>query len=207
MFDAERLLGGLLQSGLSGNLNPANLGNQLGRQAGLGSGGAALGMGLLGVALAAFEHYSSNNAGQQPVAASAPPPPPAPGGRPMAPPPPPPMTTRPPRIGSDEAILLIRAMIAAAAADGEIDAQERARIIDRLQGIGDEERQFLEQEMQAPASVYQLAAQCRDKTQASGVYQAALLAIEVDSTAEQVWLQDLAAALGLSQAEINALQG
>jgi len=102
---------------------------------------------------------------------------------------------------------MIRAMIASAAADGEIDALERARIIDRLQGIGEEERQFLEKEMRAPANVYQLAAGCRDKTQAGRIYQAARLAIELDSEAEHLWLQDLAAALGLSQAEINALQG
>ena len=73
MFNPERLLGQLLQSGLSGGLGRGRKrrrgGSLLG---GLSTGTKAqLGMGLLGVAIAAYEHYSKQGG----AAASSPEPP------------------------------------------------------------------------------------------------------------------------------------
>ena len=218
MIDAERLLSGLLKSGMAGRLgrglNPANMAQKIGRQTGLsGSGGAALGMGLLGVAMAAFEHFTNSSNQPQPPSSTAggPPPAPAPSNGnfsiPSAPPPPPPGSVAVNQIDANEARLLIQGMIAAAAADGVIDEEERGRIIGRLESenIGDDERHFLADEMQAPASIAELASHCRDKGQAIRLYVAALLAIKVDTEAERLWLGDLAAALGLSADELNEI--
>ena len=54
-------------------------------------------------------------------------------------------------------------MIAAAAADGRIDANEQQQIIGGLQqaGIGAEAQAFLQQEIENPASVDDLAGACQ----------------------------------------------
>ena len=98
-----------------------------------------------------------------------------------------------------QAALLIRSMIAAAAADGLIDADERAGILDRARALGDEPEAlaFLESEMRQPLGIAELVAQTPGSL-AGDVYAAALLAIEIDSEAERHWLADLADQLKLS---------
>ncbi|HYR03399.1 MAG TPA: DUF533 domain-containing protein, partial [Syntrophobacteria bacterium] len=122
MFNAEKLLGGLLLGGTR-------------RKSGLESlvtGGA--GMVILGVAMEAIEHLMKKSETPSPGA----PPPPPPPGHASAPPSAPAVTPRPAeetslRLASaptreQGAVLLIRAMIAAANADGTIDQAERSRI-------------------------------------------------------------------------------
>src|ERR1044072_8689158 len=125
MLDAERLLGNLLTGTLSQALG--GRGSRLLRTGTIGSR-ATIGVGLLGLAMAAYEHYSQ----QQPSVASAgarpPPPPPASG----PPPPPPPSATS---ARNADAVLLIRAMIAAAQCGGRLDDGERARIIAAADGL------------------------------------------------------------------------
>jgi uncharacterized membrane protein YebE (DUF533 family) len=60
-----------------------------------------------------------------------------------------------------DALLFIRAMIAAMAADGHIDATERARIVDGLRqaGISGEEEGWLDREIAKPATIEELAAE------------------------------------------------
>ena len=54
-----------------------------------------------------------------------------------------------------DAVLLIRAMIAAANADGVIDGDERRRILERLEvvGLDEEEKAFIAQELLSPADL------------------------------------------------------
>jgi uncharacterized membrane protein YebE (DUF533 family) len=187
MFDPERLLGSLMQGGL--------------RRRGLADlGGAKLGLGLLGVVMAAFEHYSQQRPGSSgpppaPGTISPPPPPAAGPGRNPNPPPPPPVPER----RRAQATLVLRAMIAAAAADGEIDAEERARIFRNSEDAGVDEagRRFLEFEMAAPTSVGELGQAARVSGLAEEVYLASLLAIEVDTPAELEYLRRLAEGLEL----------
>ena len=100
----------------------------------------------------------------------------------------------PDAISNDTATLYIRAMIAAAAADGRIDATEQKKIIGGLQqaGVGAEAQAFLEQEIQNPASAEDLAAAVSSPQEAVQVYTAARLAIDPDTNEEAGFLRELA---------------
>lgn len=90
MFNAEKLLGGLLKSGMR---NKGGLGS-------LVSGGA--GMTVVGVAMAAAEHFMQGAQAAQPVAGTVPPPMPgtAPPSAPGSVPPPAPAAAPPPVPGA-----------------------------------------------------------------------------------------------------------
>jgi uncharacterized membrane protein YebE (DUF533 family) len=98
-----------------------------------------------------------------------------------------------------KAMLLLRAMIQAAKADGHIDGREMQAIMGRLAegGESDEARRFVLQEMSRPVDVDALAREARDAQEAAELYAASLMAIEVDSVAERDYLARLAAALQL----------
>lgn len=130
-----------------------------------------------------------------PVPGTPPPPPARVMLPPSAPPPPPPGN---PGRGAD-AILLIRAMIAAAHADGRIDTDERARILAAAAVHTSEERAFLDVELASPWSIEQLAA-ATDPALAGDVYAAAAHAIVGDSEVEHAWLDRFALALELDPA-------
>ncbi|WP_207481296.1 tellurite resistance TerB family protein [Arenibaculum pallidiluteum] len=112
------------------------------------------------------------------------------------------------QIGDAKALLLIRAMVAAANADGRIDEGERRRILDHLDraGAGPDEHQVLEQELRRPVAIDQLVAQVDGPETAEQVYLASTLAIEADSAAERSYLQFLAARLGLPEDRAEALR-
>jgi len=98
-------------------------------------------------------------------------------------------------------------MIAAAAADGEIDPAERQAILGQAEqaGLGAEERSFLERELASPPSLDEVLAQVKRPELAPQVYAASLLAIEVDTPAEERHLTDLARRLGLDPAVVADL--
>ncbi|MEO1788592.1 MAG: DUF533 domain-containing protein, partial [Pseudomonadota bacterium] len=93
--------------------------------------------------------------------------------------------------------LMIRAMIQAAKADGEIDEGERDRILEYLGDLDAEEKAFVEAELAAPIDANALAADTGDAMKAQ-VYAMSLMAVKVDSTSEVDYLNGLANALGLS---------
>jgi uncharacterized membrane protein YebE (DUF533 family) len=101
----------------------------------------------------------------------------------------------------EQARLMIRAMIQAAKADGEIDADERAKIMDHLGDASDEELAFVTAELDAPVDIAALAAAAGDSAKAQ-IYSAALMAITVDSEPEKAYLRQLSAALGLDAAKV-----
>lgn len=103
-------------------------------------------------------------------------------------------------IASNEtAILFIRAMIAAAAADGTIDEAERHAIVGGLTeaGFDPEANTWLENEMANPASVDDLVEGATSAELQAQVYTAARLAINPDKPSEKDFLAGLAASLGL----------
>jgi uncharacterized membrane protein YebE (DUF533 family) len=116
-----------------------------------------------------------------------------------------PLGLRAPESASEEAVLeeralvLIRAMVSAAKADGQIDAAERGRIAGQVKesGAGAEALEFLMAEMQRPQDLAGLVAQVRGPEEAVEVYAASLLAVEVDTAAERDYLARLARSLGL----------
>lgn len=224
MFNAEKLLGGMLGNAMGKGKGLGSLG--------LGSSKAAVGMGVLGVAFAAFEHFVKTPRPGQPAVPPgqpplpgravplAPPPPPPGGGAlqagPTAPPPAPAFQTKAPSglpsgqpsgPDQDTAILLIRAMIAAAHADGVLDDDERARIFQQLDNLGlsEEEHDFMERELHAPWNAAALAASASSPDVARQVYAASLLAIEVDTPEERSYLEELAGRLRLDESAVAAI--
>jgi uncharacterized membrane protein YebE (DUF533 family) len=103
--------------------------------------------------------------------------------------------------------LALRAMIAAAKADGQIDQSEMDRILGKLEpgDVTAEERAFVMDEIRAPLDPAVIARDVRTPAQAAEVYAASLLAIDVDSDAERAYLRELAAALKLEPAAVAYL--
>lgn len=104
----------------------------------------------------------------------------------------------------DQAKLMIRAMVMAAKADGQIDADERAVILDHLKEASDDEIAFVETALDAPVDISGLARNVSEGARAQ-VYSAALMAIVVDTPAERSFLRDLGMALGLDPTKVAEL--
>lgn len=113
------------------------------------------------------------------------------------------------QLEDQKALLLIRAMIAAANADGEISSEERARILAAADeaGAGPEEHSALERELERPLAIDELLRHVRDEETAEQVYLASQLAMHPDTPAEQAYMQFLAARLRLDPDRVKALRG
>jgi uncharacterized membrane protein YebE (DUF533 family) len=99
--------------------------------------------------------------------------------------------------------LVLKAMINAAKADGQIDQSEVRRIVGKLQEVGAdaEAQQYVMAEMKKPMETQPLLAAAKGQPElAAQIYGASLLAIEVDTPAEKKYLDQLAAGLGLNPA-------
>ena len=197
MFDANKILGGFLKESLgdTGSL----------------SGKAGLAMGLLGVAMAAAEHFmerkdvpfsEKGNMSSVPT-----PPPPPPKGNDVRhsppPPPPPPMSNFKTDINERErAILLIQAMIAAANADGFIDPEEKRRILAKFSelNLSQEEREFLERELSNPRTIDYLVFRSKgNKRLSREIFIVSLLAIDIDTQKEHDYINELSKRLGIDE--------
>jgi uncharacterized membrane protein YebE (DUF533 family) len=198
MFDAKRLLDQLVGSGmaggLAGGLAGGALANVLGGKKGRKMAGSALklgGMALVGgLAYKAWQSYQQNGT-QAPVAGAdlQPPPPgsafmPAPGDS----------------AGADAlSMLLARAMISAAKADGQIDAGESQAILNQINGLDlpAEDKAFLFEEYGRPLDIAALARDVDSPEHAAEVYAASVLMVDPPSPPEKIYLDALAGALRL----------
>jgi uncharacterized membrane protein YebE (DUF533 family) len=109
----------------------------------------------------------------------------------------------------NQAQLILRAMINAAKADGQIDQDEVQRIIGRLDegGADKSARDFIMAAMTKPMETEAIVAAAKGNPQlAAELYGASLLAIKVDSPAEQQYLQNLSSSLGLAPQAVNNLE-
>lgn len=100
----------------------------------------------------------------------------------------------------DDAEIIVKAMINAAKADGKIDQKEIERIVGKLDddGLTQEEKDFFVTEANKPLDLDGVVASAGNQPeQAAQIYAASLLAIEVDTRAEQAYMQQLASGLGL----------
>jgi uncharacterized membrane protein YebE (DUF533 family) len=227
VFDPEKLLGSIVGQALGGAFGGRRGNRHSAFRTGDFATKATLGLGALGVAMAAYEHYKQSQT-QPAASAPVPMPPPQqtasytpapmvvpvaavaqPAGAPGAPPPPPAARDLSGLSESAaESVLLVRTMIAAAASDGVIDAEERGRILARTAdaGLDAETRGFLEAELAVPKSAGDIAAMTRPAL-VNEVYAAAVLAVNLDHESERRFLERLGAGLGLSaetQQEIQA---
>lgn len=208
----ERMVGSLIRSAVTGGRR----GRRTGVERLVSRNAGAIGMGLVGLAVgAALENFSQSQQKQGAPAGAGggswhpgdddAGPPPAPRSRPAPPPPP---TGRPQgdetAEEADAGLLLVRAMISAAAADGVIDAAERQKIYERLaqDGLDDEERELLEEELANPRTLAELVSEIDAAAPPQDVrdqiYFVSLIAIRADSDAEKRHLKDLSRRLGVS---------
>jgi len=105
----------------------------------------------------------------------------------------------------DHATILIRAMINAAKADGQIDAQEQEAIVGKLGGDLDaSEQAFVQRELQAPLDVKSFAASV-PRELAQHAYAFSLMGIKLDTRNEAQYLGQLAEGLGLDAQTGNAI--
>lgn len=214
-MNLEKLLGTLMQSGLSGHvLGKHGIGKKKKHKGGLGglAGRAALSKGglslLAGIGIAAYEHYR-----QRQQQAGTPSPWSSTGGTGNAGSPTPPPFQRPatpppfsvdgsngsPATPLPDPDLILTAMVAAARADGVLDAEERATLERYLMDSGADAQDWahLDRLMREPVDLDALIARVKDPVTAAEVYGASYLAIDPDMAAERAWLSMLAARLGL----------
>jgi uncharacterized membrane protein YebE (DUF533 family) len=104
-------------------------------------------------------------------------------------------------VTNESAALLVRAMIAAAAADGRIDEKEQQKILSSLKqaGLADAAEQFLAREINNPATVDELANAVSSPAEGVQVYTAARIAVEPDTAEEHAFLSALADRLGIDE--------
>ena len=96
-------------------------------------------------------------------------------------------------------LVLIEAMIAAAKADGHVDANEQKRLFAEVERIGldAESKAYVFDLLSRPVDLGNLVGAALQPEQAGEVYLASRLAIDPDNPAEQAYLDALAARLGL----------
>lgn len=228
--DMERILGALLGGAASGGLRPARRrrrapaplldvrigGSRTAARALAGLAATVLGS-VLGGAGAPPPPPTSRGRPPADVAPSRPAPPPPPvgpagGALPnpwSSPAPPPPAPAAPVTDAEDaEALLILRAMISCAKADGSLDAAERAAIADQLDraGLDQAARDLVLAEFANPASVAEIAEGARDPVLAAQVYAAAFLAAGEIGAAERAWLDAFAGAAGLAPAAARTIE-
>lgn len=225
MLDPKALLNDLLGSNIPGTGktvrdtagqaaqmardNPLAAGALAGLLLGTGTGrkvtGSALKLGgLAAVAGLAYKAYQNYSSGAQPGADTA-------GKEPelLAPPADSPFDPAQAPQGEDGfALIIVRAMISAARADGHVDAAERGRIADRLRlsGIGAEAESFLMAELEAPLDLDAIVAAAETDAQKVELYTAARLAIDPDTRAERGYLDLLAGRLKLPDALVDHIE-
>ena len=224
MFDPKKLLDDLLGSKIPGTEstvrdkagqatqlakdNPLATGALVAVLLGTGAGrkvtGSALKIGgLAAVAGLAYKAYQNYQKGSQPGAEAE--------KQPELLPPPSDTEFDPAQAPQGEAeftLALVRAMIAAAKADGHIDDEEKKKIGDRLAlaGIGFEAEAFLREELEKPLDLDELVSLARTEAQRVELYTASRLTIEPNSRAERGYLDLLAGRLQLPDALVDHIE-
>jgi uncharacterized membrane protein YebE (DUF533 family) len=174
---------------LAGNLLTSKSSRKMGKKAPKMGGIAAVGA----LAYAAYQRYSSSkgtaaNVAPQPVDAELAP---VPEGSAFLP-------AKNDTAGEELlGLTLVCAMIVAARSDGRLDAQESQAIFQRIESLGldPESQALLVEEMGRPVDVDEIVDSATSPEVAAEIYIASLLAVEVDTRAEQSYLNMLAARL------------
>jgi uncharacterized membrane protein YebE (DUF533 family) len=191
MTDFNRIMDGLMKSGvlggLAGGIAGGALGGLLGGKGAKKLGKTALKAGALaavgGIAWKAYQAYSNRPEAPAAQAQGA-----------LLPP-----------VGHE--LLMIRAMIAAAHADGHIDAREQGRIfeqVDRM-GLAADDKALLFDELRRPLGLLELVELTPDLEAGAEVYAASLLAIDREQPISQRYLGELARRLGLPPELVQAV--
>jgi uncharacterized membrane protein YebE (DUF533 family) len=102
---------------------------------------------------------------------------------------------------------LVRAMIAAAKADGQIDADEKDRIFKRLEAmpLSADEKAFVFDELSSPLDLDAVVARADTPEHAAEIYAASLVAMKPDTSAERTYLEALAHKLKLDPGLVSEI--
>lgn len=102
---------------------------------------------------------------------------------------------------------LVRAMIAAAKADGRIDADEKEAIFGKLESmtLSAEEKAWVFDELSTPLDINAVVARADTPAHATEIYAASLVAISADTAAERAYLDALASRLKLDPALVSEI--
>uniref|UniRef100_UPI001184C285 DUF533 domain-containing protein n=1 Tax=Elioraea rosea TaxID=2492390 RepID=UPI001184C285 len=108
----------------------------------------------------------------------------------------------------EEALLILRAMISCAKADGTLDAEERQAIAGQLDqaGLDQAARDLVLAEFARPAPVAEIAARASDPVLAAQIYAAAFLGAGEIGAAERAWLEAFATQAGLDRRAAEAIE-
>lgn len=205
MFDAKRLLDQLVGSGVAGGfaggLAGSALANVMSGKKAKKLAGSALKMGGMavvgGLAYKAWNDYQQKSATMSgtttPAATSE-------------------SAFLPDATNASEtnalSLLLARAMISAAKADGQIDSQESQAILNQINGMGldADDKAFLFEEYSKPLDIQALTQSVDTPEHAAEVYAASLLMLDPPSPPEQIYLDGLAQALNLEAGLVGEIK-
>jgi uncharacterized membrane protein YebE (DUF533 family) len=194
-------LGGIGGGAVAGGLAAILLGSKSGRQL---AGNALTYGGVAVLGALAYRAYQNYQAGRAPSASAAA----ATTSAPVLPPPEgTPFNPKSEAAQQSLARNILRAMIAAAKADGHIDAAEQANIFAQMDqlSLSPEEKAFVIDELRRPLDIDAVAGTVRSPEEAAEIYTASLLAIDVDNAAERGYLGMLAAWLNLDERLVEHL--
>jgi uncharacterized membrane protein YebE (DUF533 family) len=100
----------------------------------------------------------------------------------------------------DHSLAILRALIAAAKADGRIDEQEKRVIYAEISRHTDDPQlqQWLDQEVRRPLDAAEVAKSARDPAMAAEMYLASVMLVDKQQAAERTYLDELAYQLRLA---------
>jgi uncharacterized membrane protein YebE (DUF533 family) len=111
-------------------------------------------------------------------------------------------------VGDNKALLLIRAMIAAANSDGKISPDERARIVGKVDEAGGDadDHRTIEKELRNPRPLDELLREVRDPETAQQFYLASRAAVEGTNEVQKSYLSFLRQRLDLHEADVAEIE-
>jgi len=186
----DATISGLKTGAMAAGVMALLLGTKTGRRV----TGSALKLGSLaavgGIAWQAYQSWAAGNDN------------PAKNGEPVA------VNSLPEEAANDRSLLLLKAMIAAAKADGHIDEQEMSDIQKQVSELGltGDIAGFIQSEIAAPSNLEELAAQCDTPEVAAEIYLISSVMINKQNEVESAYLDALAAALELPDSLLIELE-
>jgi uncharacterized membrane protein YebE (DUF533 family) len=206
-MDAEDILGGLMRGALGGRRKSWRHASRAVRGSGLINAQTLLA--AAGVAWGLYETWQGQQAQRVPAGYAPAGAPPSSG--PLAAPPPVPGTAAPAAAGPAglpaPLLQLMRLMVSAARADGELGPAERERILAEAREVGAEA--FVVRELDAPRPLGEIVAGVTDPQLKEQLYTLAFTIVRADESVtggERIYLAQLAHRLGLDAAAVAGLE-
>ncbi len=113
-----------------------------------------------------------------------------------------------PEQANERSQTLLKAMVAAAKADGHVNSKEEAAIKEQIVKLklGDEVEGILQSEIARPLDVKEIAALAKDQAMASEIYLVSAVVTDQENTMEREYLDTLARTMELPDALVAQLQ-